>query len=330
MPALNPFVLSRRSLVLAASAWPLAVRAQQRSIPLVGYLHSGSAAPLAREVTAFRQGLREAGYVEGQNLAIEFRWAEDQFDRLPALAADLVQRQVAVIAAIGGNSAKAAKAATSTIPIVFQIGSDPIKAGLVTSLSHPGANLTGFSIFVGASSAKRLELLHELVPAANRIGVLLNPLAFEAELRLKELQNVSPGMQLQLLPITVIGEEEFDAAFATIAASKANGLFVFGSPFFDSNRERIVTLAAQHTIPATYPWREYVAAGGLMSYGTSLIGASRQTGAYVARVLNGEKPGDLPVQQPTRFQLVINLKTAKSLGLPVPLTLLAQADEVIE
>jgi len=315
----------------AAVAWPLALRAQKPALPLIGYLHSGSPGPLAPEVAAFRQGLYEAGYVEGRNVAIEYRWAEGQRDRLPALAADLVRRQVTVIAAIGGDAtALAAKAATSTIPIVFQIGSDPIKAGLVTSLNRPGANLTGLSLFVGTVDAKRLELMHELVPQADEIALLISPLIAEAESRSKDLHEAARTMQLRLLSLSVNNDHDFDTAFATIAERKPGALFVFGSPFFDSRRDQIIGLAARHAIPATYAWREFVVSGGLMSYGTSLTSAIRQTAIYTGRILKGEKPADLPVQQPTKFELVINLNTAKALGLTVPNTILVSADEVIE
>jgi putative ABC transport system substrate-binding protein len=314
-----------------ALAWPLAVRAQKPAMPLIGYLHSGSPGPLAQEVAAFRQGLFETGYVEGQNVAIEYRWAEGQKDRLPALAADLVRQQVTVIAAIGGDAtALAAKAATSTIPIVFQIGSDPIKAGLVTSLNRPGANLTGLSLFVGTVDAKRLELMHELVPQADEIALLISPLIAEAESRSKDLHEAACTMKLRLLSLSVNNDHDFDTAFATIAERKPGALFVFGSPFFDSRRDQIIGLAARHAIPATYAWREFVVSGGLMSYGTSLTSAIRQTAIYTGRILKGEKPADLPVQQPTKFELVINLNTAKALGLTVPNTILVSADEVIE
>ena len=272
-----------------AIGWPLPLSAQQPAMPLIGYLHSGSPGPLAQEVAAFRQGLDETGYVEGQNVAIEYRWAEGQRDQLPALAADLVRRQVTVIAAIGGDStALAAKAATSTIPIVFQIGSDPIKAGLVTSLNRPGANLTGMSLFVGTVDAKRLELLHELVPHADEIAVLISPLVAEAESRSRDLHDAARKMQLRLLSLSVNNEHDFDTAFATIAERKPGALFVFGSPFFDSRRDQIVALAARHATPS-YAWREFVVGGGLMSYGTNLTNAGRQTGIYTGRILKGER-----------------------------------------
>ena len=312
----------------ASIGWPLPISAQNPAKPLVGYLHSGSPGALEQEVAAFREGLYETGYVEGQNVAIEYRWAESQRDKLPALAADLVRRQVTVIAAIGGDStALAAKAATSTIPIVFQIGSDAIKAGLVTS-NRPGENVTGLSLFVGTVDAKRLELMHELVPHATEIALLISPLVAEAESRSRDLHDAARKMQLRLLSLSVNNEHDLDTAFATIAKRRPGALFVFGSSFFDSRRDQIVTLAARHAIPATYAWREFVVSGGLMSYGTNLTNASRQTGIYTGRILKGERPADLPVQQPTKFELVINLKTAKALGLSVPPTLLA--DELIE
>ena len=329
--------MNRRDLLVflgsAITAWPFAAEAQQKAkaMPVIGYLHSGLPGPLAWEVAAFRQGLHEGGYVEGENVTIEYRWAEGHGDRLPSLAADLVHRQVNVIAAIGGDAtALAAKAATSTIPIVFQIGSDPIKTGLVASLNQPGANLTGLSLFIGTLASKRLELLHELVPQADEIAVLVSPLVVEAESRVRDLEDAARSMRLRLLPLSVRSEHDFDIAFTTIAERKPGALFVFGGSFFDSSRDQIVALAAGHGIPAVYAWREFVVAGGLMSYGTSFTSASRQAGNYVGRILKGTKPADLPVQQPTKFELVINLKTAKSLGLTVPQSLLARADEVID
>jgi putative ABC transport system substrate-binding protein len=326
--------IARRKFIAAlggtAFTRPFAARAQQPT-PVIGYLHSGSPGPTSQEVAAFRQGLYETGYVEGQNVAFEYRWAEGQRDRLPELAADLVHRQVNVIAAIGGDAtALAAKAATSAIPIVFQIGSDPIKAGLVKNINRPGANLTGVSLFVSTVDGKRLQLIHELVPQADEIAVLISPLVADAESRSIDLQDLARTMRLRLLRLMVKSEEDFDAAFATIAARKPGALFVFGSPFFDSRRDQIVALAARLAIPASYAWREFVVAGGLMSYGTSLTNASRQTAIYVGRVLKGEKPADLPVMQPTKFEFVINFKTAKTLGITIPPGVLAIADEVIE
>jgi putative ABC transport system substrate-binding protein len=324
--------IARRGLIAGVGATALVGPvAAQPAMPVIGYLHSGSPEPLAQEVAAFRQGLFETNFVESQNVGIEYRWAEGQRDRLPTLAADLVRRQVTVIATIGGDAAAlAAQAATSTIPIVFQIGSDPIKAGLVASLNRPGANITGLGLFVGTVDGKRLQLIHELLPQAEEIGVLVSPLVTDAESRAIDLEDVARTMGLRLLRLIVKSEGDFDAAFATIAVRKPGALFVFGSPFFDSRRDQIVSLAARLAIPVSYAWREFVMAGGLMSYGTSLTNASRQTAIYVGRVLKGEKPADLPVMQPTKFEFVINLKTAKALGISVPPGVLAIADEVIE
>ena len=319
------------ALIVGAITAPRVAIAEQKPLPVIGYLHSGSPGPLAQEVSAFHQGLAETGYIPGKNVAIEYRWAEGEKDRLPALAADLVRRNVSVIAAIGGDAtALAVKAATSTIPVVFQIGSDPIKSGLVASLNRPGGNLTGLSLFVGVLDAKRLELLHEVAPDAEQIAVLVSTLVAEAEDRLKELEGAAGPMGLRLLPLRVSDEGEFEPAFATATARNSGALLVFGSAFFDSKRDRIVGLAARYGIPAAYAWREFVVDGGLMSYGTSLTGASRQGAIYVGRILNGEKPADLPVQQPAKFEVVVNLKTAKALRLTIPQSILARADEVIE
>ncbi len=315
----------------ASLAWPLAAYAQQGEMPTVGYLHSGSPGPFASEAEAFRQGLKETGFVEGQNVSFEYRWAEGQSDRLPAFAADLVRRQVTVIAAIGGDvTALAAKAATATIPIVFLNGSDPIKAGLVTSINRPGGNVTGVSLFAGTVDAKRIELLHQTVPQVKFIAVLNNALVAETEARSKALVDAAKIIGLQLVFFNVSSDNDFDTAFTAISNQRIDALFVSGSPFFLSRRDKLVSLVARRGIPAIYAWRAITATGGLMSYGASITESSRQAGTYVGRILKGEKPADLPVLQPTKFELVINLKTAKALGITVPQVILVAADEVIE
>ena len=312
-----------------AVAWPFPVQAQQQpTMPMIGFLDSGSP-PL--HVDAFRRGLKKAGFVEGQNVSIEYRWGDGQSDRLPALAADLVRQHVRVIAALGGDvTALAAKAATSITPIVFMNGSDPIKSGLVTSINRPGGNVTGVSLFAGTVDAKQLELLHELVPRVSLVAVLNNPLVAETEARSKALVDAAATMGLQLLFLNVSSDGDFDTTFATIASQGIRALFVSGSPFFVSQRNQLISLVAHQKIPAIYAWRENVAAGGLMSYGTNVQESARQAGIYVGRILKGEKPADLPVLQPTKFEFVINVKTAKALGVEIPDKLLALADEVIE
>jgi putative ABC transport system substrate-binding protein len=315
----------------AGAAWPLGAHAQQQAMPVVGLLHSASPAAYGFEADAIRQGLKETGFVEGRNVAIEYRWAEGQPDRLPTLAADLVRRQVSLIVAPGGDlTALAAKAATATIPIVFMNGSDPVRSGLVTSINRPGGNITGVSLFAGTVDAKRLQLLHELVPQVAIVAVLNNPLVVETEARSKALAEAASTMGLQLLFLNVSSEADFDPAFVTIASQGIRALFVSGSPFFVSRRDQLVPLVARKKIPAIYAWRENVAAGGLMSYGTNVQESARQVGIYAGRILKGEKPADLPVLQPTKLEFLINIKTAKALDLAIPDRLLALADEVIE
>ena len=317
----------------AAVAWPIAARAQQPAMPVIGFLGATSPdAANADYLRVFRQALKESGYVEGENVAIEYRWAETQLDRLPALAAELVSRRVAVVVSVEGPPvAFAAKTATTTIPIVFTVSDDPVRLGLVASLARPGGNVTGINFFSNEVLAKRLELLRALVPTATRVAVLVNPAnTANTETTLKDVEPAARAVGLQIQVLNADTSHEIDAAFATIVRERPDALFSASSPYFTSRRVQLVQLAARHAIPATYPGRQYVEVGGLMSYGANVASAWRQLGVYAGRILKGAKPADLPVVQASKFELVINHHTARMLGLTVPPTLLATADEVIE
>jgi ABC-type uncharacterized transport system substrate-binding protein len=325
--------LNRRDLLILGStaiALPLAARAQQKTMPGIGYLVTGSRGPNAPLAAAFREGLRETGYVEGQNLAIEYRWAEGHYDRLPALAADLVARNVDVIAAGGDAAALAAKNASSTIPIVFFGGGDPVAMGLVTSFARPGGNLTGVAFMAAELMAKRLELLSELVPQARVIALLVNPNDPNAERFIGDVQEATHAKGLQLHILRASTESEIDGIFASLVQLQAGALVVSPNAFFGSRRDQLIELASRHAVPAIYDTRQFAAAGGLISYGANLTGVFRQLGIYAGKILKGAKPADLPVEQPTRFELVVNLEAAQTLGLTVPPSILARADEVIE
>jgi putative tryptophan/tyrosine transport system substrate-binding protein len=330
------FGMKRREFITllggAAAAWPLAARAQQPAMPVIGFLNSQSPEGYAEPMRAFRQGLKDAGYIEGENLAIEYRWANNEMDRLPALAAELVRRRVAVIATTGGAStAIAAKAATTTIPIVFTSGDDPVRRGLVASLARSGGNLTGVSFLVVELLAKRLELLRELVPGAARAAVLVNPAeAVNTEITLRDVEAAARSFGLQVQVLKADTSDEINAAFESIGRERPDALFVAATAFFVARRTQLVQLAAFHRLPAAYPLRDFVEAGGLISYGSSIADAYRHVGVYTGRILKGAKPEDLPVVQSSKFELVVNRQTAKMLGLTIPATLLATADEVIE
>jgi putative tryptophan/tyrosine transport system substrate-binding protein len=315
----------------AVVSWPLGARAQQAAMPTVGFLDSRSSEAIAERLRAFRQGLNEGGYVESENVAVVYRFAENQHDRLPELAADLVRRRVTVIATAGDDVALAAKVATSTIPIVFIASQDPVKLGLVVSLARPGGNMTGINFLTGELVAKRLEILRDLVPAARRVAVLVNPnFPANAESTLREVESAARAMRLQIQVFNASASREIDAVFTTFVHERPDALLVSSDTFFTSRRVQLVNLSVRHAIPATFGNREFIEIGGLMSYGTNVLHAWRQSGAYASRILKGEKPADLPIVQASKFELVINHQTARMLGLDVPPTLLARADEVIE
>ena len=318
-------------LIGGVFSWSLAASAQSPGGPIIGFLNSGSAGSRGEQFVAFDRGLKEAGYVDGQNVTVEYRWADDDYNRLPSLAAELVRRPVAVLVAGGGPvSALAAKAATKTIPIVFTTVADPVESGLVASLNRPGGNVTGTAGLTSELDAKRLELLHQLIPKTRVFGVLVNPNRPGYEAELKELQAKAGDMKLNLVVEKAGAEGEIDAGFEALARQKIDALLVAADPLFNNRRARVIGLATRYAIPSIYQWREFAAAGGLMSYGPSIVNAYHQTGVYVGRILKGAKPADLPVVRPTRFELVINLKTAKALGIDVPYPLLAITNEVIE
>ena len=314
----------------AAVAWPVAAGAQQQSIPVIGYLSSLTQADSAHFDAALRRGLSDMGYVEGGSVAIEYRWITESYDALPAMAADLVQHQVAIIVAIGPPAVLAAKAATTTIPIVFVTGADPVKFGFVTSFSRPSGNITGIWMVTTVLAEKRLQLMHDLLPKARSIAMLVNPTSPVAEAQTRDAQAAARALALNLIVVSAVSENDFDQVFVTLAQQRVDALLVSADPFFSSRREHFVALAARHAIPTMYEFREFVEVGGLMSYGAGLPDGYYKGGLYAGRILKGAKPADLPVEQTTKLELLINLKTAKTLGLDVPATLLATADEVIE
>jgi len=325
--------MSRREFIAllgsATAAWPLAVRAQA-GVPIVGFMAAGSRAALRDELEAFEAGLKQVGFFPGQNVAIEYRFAAGQYERFEELAADLVRRGVSVLAVSSPPGALAAKRTTTTIPIVFSIGADPVAAGLVPTLSRPGGNITGIYQFTTGLEAKRLGLLHEMIPKVETIGVLVNPTYPAADSQIRDVGEAATSLRVQLVIVRANKENEFDAAFSTVIAQRAGALLVCASPFFNATRQQLILLAARHGLPAIFEWRDYAAAGGLMSYGTDLSEAYHQVGVYAARILKGEKPSDLPIVQSTKFEFVINLSTAKALHIEVPPTLSARADEIIE
>jgi putative tryptophan/tyrosine transport system substrate-binding protein len=319
------------ALLGGAAAWPLAARAQQHTTPVVGFLSSRSADDSVRVVAAFREGLAEIGYVDGRDATIEFRWAQGRFERLPALAAELVHRPVAVLAAVGGfQTPRAAQGATNAIPIVFGIGEDPVKEGLVPNLNRPGSNVTGATFFTALLGAKRLGLLHDLVPKAEIVGLLVNQNTSQGQGQIGDVQQAARDLGLGLVVLNGGSDEDLEAASTSLAQQRVTALMVGADPFFDTRRDRLIALVAEHRLPAIYQFRDYALGGGLMSYGASITDLYRQVGVYVGRILKGEKPADLPVLLPTKFEFVINLKTARALGIDIPANLLTLADEVIE
>jgi putative ABC transport system substrate-binding protein len=314
----------------AVGVCPLIARAQQPTMPVVGFLSPSGSATLRQQIAALKEGLKQSGYIEGQSVTLESRFGEGQFDRLPALASDLVRRRVSVIVASSSAGVRAAKQTTTTVPIVFSIGEDPVKLGFVASLNRPGGNITGVYQFTAGLEAKRLGLLHEMIPNAKTVAVLINPNYPAAEAQLRDVQEAASGLSIQLIVLRANAEKDFEPAFATLVQQKAGSLLVCGSPFFNVRRQQLAVRAARHAVPAIYEWRDYATAGGLMSYGTDLADAYHQAGVYAGRILKGEKPADLPVVQLAKFEFVINLSTAKALGIQVPPNLAARADEIIE
>jgi len=318
-------------LVGSAAAWPLAAWGQQAAVPAIGFMSGRSPADSAYLVDAFRQGLRETGYLEGETISVEYRWADGDYDRLPGFASDLLGRNVLVLVAVGGDpSAVAAKQATSTVPIVFGMGGDPVKAGLVASFNRPGGNATGFTLLTNQMEPKRVGLLHELVPSVSLSGALINPSFPPAARQLEDIENATRSINQSLFVARAVNDAELEAAFASFVEQRVGAVLVTAAPFFDTRSRQIIALAAKHTLPAMYQFRQYAVAGGLISYGPSITDSYKQAGVYAGRILRGAKPGDLPVLQPTKFEMVINLKTANALGLAIPNTMQLLADEVVE